>query len=76
MNATEVTTVTKKPAEVSKGDTVLHEGHPRVVDLVIDAGSVVFVEFEGIDLDEHGKPEFFFSVPFEPTDDLTVIPAA
>lgn len=69
------TAVSMKPGQVSKGDTVIHDGEPRVVDTVTDAGDTVFFDFEGLDLDEHGKPEFFFIVPFKADEDVTVIPA-
>lgn len=71
----EVLIVLRKPAEVSKGDTVIHDGEPRVVDLVTDTGGTVFLDFEGKDLDEDGKPECFFIVPFPADEDLSVIPA-
>lgn len=71
-----VLTVILKPAQVSKGDTVIYYDGTRVVDTVTDAGDTVFLDFEGFDLDEHGKPECFFIVPFGSDEDLTVIPAA
>lgn len=71
------TPVTTTANLVRKGDHVVINGEPRLVDLAVpnETTGEMYVDFAGDDLDEHGDPEFFFMNTFDIDAVVSVIPA-
>lgn len=70
-----LTPITMKASKVIDRDIIVVDGEHRTVDFafMLPATSQMCVDFEGFDLDEHGKPEAFFTHFFDLDEDVQVI---